>query len=134
MVTLVASAGERDDRHDQDLGMDTVVSPEAEWTEDSSSVVRDRPTHPGGSFNGDILATGGQYGFPAIETSHTHPSASRAAGPDSLDGISSLPYSVRSPAPVASYQAHCQFTGYPGIPVESPTTRWLDLLIGDATI
>jgi hypothetical protein len=134
MVALATSVGERDNRHDQGLGMDTGVSPEAEWTEDSGSAVRDRATHPGGSFNGEILAVGGEYEFHAIETNHTHPSASRAAGPDSLDGISSLPYGVRSPAPLATYQAHCQFTGYPVLPVESPTTRWLDLLIGDATI
>lgn len=39
-----------------------------------------------------------------------------------------------SPAPVLQYSAIGQFTGYPGIPVESPTTRWLDLLIRDATL
>lgn len=134
------------DNEQQSLSTDPIVVEDAGWTDASS--IKDRTVviaavPDRGSLNGDETITPSErYDFHAMDSTQGHQPVT--AG--SLDSLSSLPpYGVQTPAPpsasvsasavaVAEYRALYQFTGYPGIPVESPTTRWLDLLVHDATI
>lgn len=129
------------DRRDggvNDEAIPSDVNPAARQTEDTSFQAIDQTIHSGLGEDSQSLTASKQVehyagaNANASGTPRPNPSISSLLGPNSLDSIHSITYHV--PSPAISYQPQLQFTADPGVGVESPTSRWLDLLIGDATL
>lgn len=127
----------RDIDHEDDnqtTGTVQIVATDAHWAETPSAYVGNSVIDVDRAINlGEDRSATGQYEYHGIENDHVNPPIPPSAVGTSSYHSMSLAYG-RSPGAAVPYQTHTQFTGYPGIAVDSPTARWLDLLIGDATV